>query len=246
MAHFKGNSPPSLPQKTWATVKEIRVEKPGQIIRLQTDIRTYIANGFISHNCILFIDEIDAIAGNRGGVQDPRRGPVQGGLAGGMFGGMGGLGVMSRLLVEMDGVTEIPMRDRIQNRMLELLQMPPVDPGVLLIMGATNRPDSLDPAIVRPGRFDRKITVPYPDKGSRRAIITGYLGKVKHDPKINLEQLVSSTAGTTPALLENAITSEAARLAIEDGRDRINQADIREALLIERDGLKQPISEWDE
>ncbi len=195
---------------------------------------------------ILFIDEIDAIAGNRGGVSgDPRNSPVQGGMAGGMFGGMGGLGVMSRLLVEMDGITEISRRDQIQNKLRSWVGIEPIDPGVVLVMGATNRPGSLDPAIIRPGRFDRQIEVGLPDKGSRRAIIEGYLDKISSDPEINVDYLVSITGWASPALLSSAITKDAARLAIFDGRKVISQADIEDALQENALGLENPIHDLD-
>lgn len=220
---------------------------------------------------ILFVDEIDAIAGNRGSVAGDRNRPVQGGMAGGMFGG-GGLGVMSRLLVEMDGISEISLRDRIQNRMRTWIGLPELDQGVVLVMAASNRPDALDPAILRPGRLDRRIHVGLPDKGSRRAIIEGYLNKVKHvgircaycgteydererhsgnncsecdapGESIDVDYLVSITSWASPALLASAITKDAARLAIFDGRRAISQQDIENALQENALGLANPISD---
>ena len=196
--------------------------------------------------CILFIDEIDSIASSRGAVQgDPSQGPMQGGMAGGIFGGMGGIGVLSRLLVEMDGITEIPMRDRFQNRMLKWLGLEPLDPGVVLVMGSTNRPDVLDPAITRPGRFDRKIQVTLPDRGSRRALFEGYMERIKHDDTVDVDTLVRVTPGVSQAFIASAITKDAARLAIFDGRDAISQKDVEMALQEITVGIPQPISELD-
>lgn len=193
--------------------------------------------------CILFIDEVDSIASSRGAVVGDQNQPTMGGMGGGLFGGMGGLGVLSRLLVEMDGVTEVPLRDRIQNRMLTWLGIEPIDPGVVLVMGSTNRPDVLDPAIMRPGRFDRKIEVTLPDRGDRRALFNGYLKKIKHDGKIDVDYLVRITPGVSQAFIASAVTKDSARLAIFDGRKNIRQADIELALQEITVGIPQPISE---
>lgn len=195
--------------------------------------------------CILFVDEVDAIASSRGGVVGDTNQPVAGGMGGGIFGGMGGggLGVLSRLLVEMDGITEIPLRDRIQNRMLAWLGVKTIDPGVVLVMGSTNRPDVLDPAILRPGRFDRKIEVTLPDRGDRRALFNGYLNKIKHDGSIDVDYLVRITPGVSQAFIASAVTKDAARLAIFDGRKEIRQKDIEMALQEITVGIPQPVGE---
>lgn len=193
--------------------------------------------------CILFIDEVDSIASSRGAVVGDQNQPTMGGMGGGIFGGMGGLGVLSRLLVEMDGVTEVPLRDRIQNRMLAWLGIPTIDPGVVLVMGSTNRPDVLDPAIMRPGRFDRKVEVTLPDRGDRRALFNGYLKKIKHDGNIDVDYLVRITPGVSQAFIASAVTKDSARLAIFDGRKNIRQSDIELALQEITVGIPQPISE---
>ncbi len=194
--------------------------------------------------CILFIDEVDAIASSRGAVVGDPNQPVPGAMGGGVFGGMGGgLGVLSRLLVEMDGITEVPLRDRIQNRMLAWLGVPTIDPGVVLVMGSTNRPDVIDPAILRPGRFDRKIEVTLPDRGDRRALFNGYLKKIKHDGKINVDYLVRITPGVSQAFIASAVTKDSARLAIFDGRKSIRQSDIELALQEITMGIPQPVGE---
>ena len=194
--------------------------------------------------CILFIDEVDAIASSRGAVVGDPNQPVPGAMGGGVFGGMGGgLGVLSRLLVEMDGITEVPLRDRIQNRILVWLGVPTIDPGVVLVMGSTNRPDVIDPAILRPGRFDRKIEVTLPDRGDRRALFNGYLKKIKHDGKINVDYLVRITPGVSQAFIASAVTKDSARLAIFDGRKSIRQSDIELALQEITMGIPQPVGE---
>ncbi len=193
--------------------------------------------------CILFIDEVDSIASSRGSVVGDPNQPVMGGMGGGIFGGMGGMGVLSRLLVEMDGITEVPLRDRIQNKMLAWLGVPTIDPGVVLVMGSTNRPDVMDPAILRPGRFDRKIEVTLPDRGDRRALFNGYLKKIKHDGKIDVDYLVRITPGVSQAFIASAVTKDSARLAIFDGRKSIRQNDIEMALQEITVGIPQPVGE---
>jgi cell division protease FtsH len=196
--------------------------------------------------CILFIDEVDAIASSRGSVVGDPNQPVMGGMGGGIFGGMGGMGVLSRMLVEMDGITEVPLRDRIQNKMLAWLGVPTIDPGVVLVMGSTNRPDVMDPAILRPGRFDRKIEVTLPDRGDRRALFNGYLKKIKHDGKIDVDYLVRITPGVSQAFIASAVTKDSARLAIFDGRKSIRQNDIEMALQEITVGIPQPVGELEE
>ena len=193
-------------------------------------------------SCVVFIDELDAIGGNRGGVTD-RNQPVAGGMAGGMFGG-GGLGVLSKLLTELDGIKEVGRRDQIINRMRAAFTIPPLYQGLVLTIGATNRMSALDPALIRPGRIDKILRVDPPDTASRRKIIQGYLKKVKNEG-IDVERLVSDTQGVTPAQLASAIQRSAPRYAINSGRDKITHADVDMALQEDLVGLPNPISDMD-
>lgn len=191
---------------------------------------------------IVFIDELDAIGGNRGGVAGDR--PVAGGMAGGMFGG-GGLGVLSKLLTELDGTKEVGRRDQIRNRMRRWFNMPELRRGLVLTIGATNRFDALDRALVRPGRIDKIIRVDSPDRISRQKIIAGYLGKVRHDDSIVVDELVEDTGGVTPAQIASAIQRSAPRHAINDKRDYITIQDIEAAFQEDLVGLRNPISDFD-
>ncbi|MCS7251962.1 MAG: AAA family ATPase [Anaerolineae bacterium] len=190
--------------------------------------------------CIAYIDEIDAVGASRGGVMGGERvGPL------GWF-GWGGTGALTRLLYEMDGITQLTRWERIKGRIYRLLRKrPPPRNWHVLFMGATNRPDALDPALVRPGRFDRIIYVDLPDRAGRREIIRGYLSKVKHDPAIDIESLVADTAWATPAKIMAAITKDAVRIALFNGRDYITQRDIELALQEQAMGLENPIAEMD-
>jgi len=145
--------------------------------------------------CIIFIDEIDAVARRRGtgmgGGHDERE------------------QTLNQLLVEMDGFG--------------------VNAGII-VMAATNRVDILDPAILRPGRFDRKVMVGRPDvKGREEILLVHSKGKPLGDD-VNLKQTAQTTAGFTGADLENLL-NEAAIGAARDNRSFINAEDIKKAFI---------------
>ncbi len=145
--------------------------------------------------CIVFIDEIDAVARQRGtgmgGGHDERE------------------QTLNQLLVEMDGFG--------------------VNEGVIII-AATNRVDILDPAIMRPGRFDRKIVVGRPDVGGRKEILLTHAKNKPLGDDVNLEHIAQTTAGFTGADLENLL-NEAAIVAAKDERKYICQGDINKAFI---------------
>jgi cell division protease FtsH len=113
-------------------------------------------------------------------------------------------------------------------------------------MGSTNRPDVLDPALTRPGRFDRTIVVDKPDRSGRREIIKYYLSKIRHDETVDIEAIVSDTAWATPAKIMSAVTKDAVRLALFDDRDQVSQHDIELAFQEQAMGLENPIEEMEE
>ena len=145
--------------------------------------------------CIIFIDEIDAVARRRGtgmgGGHDERE------------------QTLNQLLVEMDGFG--------------------INEG-LIVMAATNRVDILDPAILRPGRFDRKISVSSPDVGGRQDILKVHAKNKPLAEDVNLEQIAQTTAGFTGADLENLL-NEAAINAAMDKRVFVKQEDIKKAFI---------------
>lgn len=192
--------------------------------------------------CIAFIDEIDAVGASRGGVMGGGRHTMGAGGAGGMMGG--GTGALTRLLYEMDGVDELTRWERIQAKVYRwLLKDPPERDWHVLFMGSTNRPDILDPALTRPGRFDRKIEVSPPDRTGRKAIIEYYLNKIEHDESIDIDAIVADTTGYTPAQIMSAITKDAVRMAIFDGRDKVSQRDVDLAFQEQLMGLENPIED---
>lgn len=145
--------------------------------------------------CIVFIDEIDAVARKRGsglgGSHDERE------------------QTLNQMLVEMDGFS--------------------VNSGII-VLAATNRVDILDPAILRPGRFDRKIAVGRPDVGGREEILKVHIRKKPIAEDVNIKDIAKTTSGFTGADLENLI-NEAAILTAKENRKYITRADIESAFI---------------
>ena len=148
--------------------------------------------------CIVFIDEIDAVARRRGtgmgGGHDERE------------------QTLNQMLVEMDGFG--------------------VNEGII-VMAATNRVDILDPAIMRPGRFDRKIVVGRPDVAGREEILAVHAKNKPLGDDVDLKQIAQTTAGFTGADLENLL-NESAILAAKENRAFIKQEDIQRAFIKDR------------
>jgi len=195
--------------------------------------------------CIAYIDEIDAVGASRGNVMG---GGMMGGGMGGMMGGMmGGRGALTRLLYEMDGINELTRWEKLRARWYQLIRKPvPPRDWHILFMGSTNRPDVLDPALTRPGRFDRTVVVNKPDRTGRREMVKYYLNKIQADDTVDIEAIVSDTAWATPARIMSAITKDAVRLALFDNRDRVSQRDIELAFQEQAMGLENPIEEMEE
>ena len=137
--------------------------------------------------CIIFIDEIDAIAKRRGMGSNSEYEQT-----------------LNQLLTEMDGFG--------------------TDTGIV-VLGATNRPEGLDPAILRPGRFDRRIEVELPDVNGREAILKVHTKDVKLADDVDLKALALQTVGVSGAELANMV-NEAAIAAVKDSREAITQNDL--------------------
>jgi cell division protease FtsH len=185
-----------------------------------------------------------------GPQEEPRRGGLLGFVdrvvMGGMGMGMGGM-LVNELLVQMDGLEQPRGLRRLLRRMIPLFIRKRLKRKVpnynILVIGATNRADALDPALLRPGRFDRRLHVGLPDKEGRKDIADYYLNKVRHED-IDLEKLAKATVGYSPARIKNVV-NEALIFALQDGRDSLNWEDIWQAKLTDEIGLKQPV-EYDE
>lgn len=196
-------------------------------------------------SCIAYIDEIDAVGASRGGVMGGGGTMGMGGGMGGMMGG--GRGALTRLLYEMDGINELTRWEKLRARWYQLRKKPiPPRDWHILFMGSTNRPDVLDPALTRPGRFDRTVVVNKPDRGGRREMVKYYLNKIKTDESVDIEAIVSDTSWATPARIMSAITKDAVRLALFDNRDKVAQHDVELAFQEQAMGLENPIEEMEE
>jgi cell division protease FtsH len=190
---------------------------------------------------VIFVDELDALGGSRGGVSErsvPRGEAVPKVFMGGMYGG-GGMGIVNELLVGMDGFV-MPRGIWRHVRRILAIGKPKVPFYNILIIGATNRASTLDPALLRPGRFDRKIHVGLPDHEGRQDILRYYLAKVRHEP-IDVERAARMTQQYSPAMIKNVV-NEALIFALQDGRDALRWDDLWQAKLAEEIGLKQPVN----
>lgn len=181
-----------------------------------------------------------------GSPEEPRRGGLLGFadriIAGNMGMGMGGM-LVNELLVQMDGLEQSRGFGRLLRRMIPLFirrRLKRRSPNYnVLVIGATNRVDALDPALLRPGRFDRRLHVGLPDKEGRKDIASYYLDKVRHE-EVDLEKLAKATVGYSPARIKNVI-NEALIFALQNGRDSLNWGDVWSAKLTDEIGLKQPV-----
>jgi cell division protease FtsH len=111
-----------------------------------------------------------------------------------------------------------------------LVEMDGFDPQVgVILLAATNRPEILDPALLRPGRFDRQVLVDRPDRKGREAILKVHLKKIKYDPGLDIEKLANMTPGMVGADLAN-IVNEAALLTVRRGKDQAGMSEFQEAV----------------
>lgn len=189
---------------------------------------------------VIFLDEIDSI-GARGGVSTVGGG--QGGSGGGMGGMGGGMGLLSTMLIEMSGFSlEHGWRVRLKRWFYKkiLRRTPPPPQKRVLTIGATNRIQALDPALLRPGRFDKKIRIDAPDGQGRRDIFEYYLSKMAHDESMNPTVLATETPGYTPADIKYLL-NETLRYALFEGRRYMTYADFERAKPEHEMGLRSPL-----
>jgi len=186
-----------------------------------------------------FIEELDAIGGKRGS------GSTQ---------GEGVPGVVNELLIQLQSFEQTPWSIRFRGKIVEAinawlpaghkLSKPTFVPANILVIGATNRAEDLDAALVRPGRFDRNIYFGLPGRAGRRDIFDYYLGKKAHEPELDepsrRETLAAMTAGYSPVMIEHLL-DEALVWALRRGANQLSWHDLQQAKMTEEIGLAQPV-----
>jgi len=186
-----------------------------------------------------FIEEIDAIGG-------ARRGQGNGSSE-------GITGVVNELLVQLQSFDSASRGQRVRNAWVDIfnrylpegmrLKKSAVVPANVLVVGATNRKDDLDPALLRPGRFDRSIYFGLPGRSARADVVAYYLGKKAHDEDLDAHDAVDRVAGMTsgysPAALERLL-DEALIIALTHGRTAMTMSDVAEAKMLVELGVTDP------
>ncbi|WP_246247916.1 AAA family ATPase, partial [Cellulomonas septica] len=209
-----------------------------------------------------FIEEIDAIALRRGGMLGASSSRT---LVGAASAGTPGVvtnaimsegtgGVVNELLVQMQSFDEPTGGDKLVNRLVSAVnlflpatrQIRQRRPGraPILLIAATNRADSLDPALLRPGRFDRRLTFSAPDAHGRRALVDHFLTRRAHDAELDdpvaRDRVAASTNGWTPVMIEHLL-DEALVNALRRGSLTMSFQDVETARITEMVGIGQPV-----
>ena len=208
-----------------------------------------------------FIEEIDAIAMRRGGLMSSASSPAD--LARGATPGPvrhaiiseGTGGVVNELLVQMQSFDTPVGAERFAAQWRELvnlflpahrrLRAHPGRRAPILLIAATNRADSLDPALLRPGRFDRRLTFPTPDARGRRALVDHFLARRAHEADLDApaarDRVAAATNGWTPVMVEHLL-DEALVNALRRGAAAMSFADVEHARITELVGIGHPVT----
>ncbi|MGZ8635647.1 MAG: AAA family ATPase [Actinomycetota bacterium] len=204
-----------------------------------------------------FIEEIDAIGGDRAGLSASPDPTGLGRMTHGFL-GPGGSGMVNELLIQMQSFDQPPLGARLRSRLIEMVNayLPPerrISTGKpsysnILLIAATNRAEALDGALLRPGRFDRRLYFDVPTKGGRRELVDFFMDRKSHHEQLDddnaRERLSHDTFGYTPVMIEH-LFDEALLVALRHGRTMMNLDDVYEAKLTEELGLKQPVTYTD-
>lgn len=219
----------------------------------------------VEGGAIGFIEEIDAIGLRRGGMMSAGADPsgrsawaghvrVPGVVTNAMV-SEGTGGVVNELLVQMQSFDQPTGSDKLVNSFVAKInlllpahrQIKQRRPGraPILLIAATNRADSLDPALLRPGRFDRHLTFSPPDVHGRRELVDHFLDRRSHDPELDSaelrERVAAATIGWTPVMIEHLL-DEALVNALRRGSREMTFADVEHARITEMVGIGQPVA----
>jgi cell division protease FtsH len=219
-----------------------------------------------------FIEEIDAIAMSRGGVSTAMSGSFVAGCHGtaslpatyaagpvrSAFASEGTGGVVNELLVQLQSFDDPTAGQRLRGWFVDRanLLLPPhrqlprprVTPSNILLVAATNRADSLDPALLRPGRFDRRVTFELPAQSGRRLLVDHFLARKAHtaelDEPATRDALAAVTQGYSPVMIEHLL-DEALVNAVRRGDTALGWKDVERARMVEEVGLGSPVAYTD-
>ena len=223
-----------------------------------------------------FIEEIDAIALSRAGLTRSGASPVQvagchgttalparwaaasGTVRSAFTTSEGTGGVVNELLVQMQSFDALTGRQRLHGWVVDRLNLllppdrqlrrPALVPTNVLLIAATNRADDLDPALLRPGRFDRRLTFEVPGRGGRRALVDHFLARKAHAAELDDDErrdaLAAVTQGYTPVRIEHLL-DEALVSAVRRGAREMTWADVEHARLVEEVGTGAPVEYTD-
>jgi ATP-dependent Zn protease len=200
-----------------------------------------------------FIEEIDAVAMTRGGGSPAVPAPTDlSRTTSAFFGGGDANNMVNELLIQMQSFDQPPLGRRMKAKIKSWIngylppswQMTPMraEYSNILLIAATNRGDSLDAALLRPGRFDRRLYFDVPTKQERRELIDFFLVRKVHEDELDMsetrDRVASETFGYTPVMIEH-LFDEALLVALRDGRREMRLRDVMDAKFDEEVGLKQ-------
>jgi cell division protease FtsH len=164
-------------------------------------------------------------------------------------------GVVNELLIQMQSFDQLPVRERIVNGLIDRfnaylpthrqIKRRPSQYNNVLLIAATNRADRLDPALLRPGRFDRRLTFEPPARAARRELVDHFLSKKRHAAELDDDEkrddLARQTFGYTPVMIEH-LFDESLLNGLREGRDELDWQDVQDARLTEEIGMKNPVA----
>jgi len=202
-----------------------------------------------------FIEEIDSFATRRGGLEGASPSIIKSAFTREQSIASGTGGTVNELLIQMQSFDDPPGAQAFINKIKDFintflplsrqLKKKSADYANVLVIAATNRGDMLDPALLRPGRFDRRLYFDVPSRSGRRDLIDYFLGKKKHGPDLEdparRDELAGMTFGYSPVMIEH-LFDEALIWALRGGRDAMNWEDVTRAKLTGEIGLPAPVS----